>query len=114
MASAAATRPSTSPWFATDAGQRATQVFISSAGADQPFVRHLAAALRQRGLGIGVGLEGAPLTADSLSDLYAAIEAADVFLFTRSADLASTRTARCARSSGRSRRGARNTVLGVR
>ncbi len=63
-----------------------TDVFISYSRKDQPFVRLLADALVSRQREAWVDWEGIPPTAEWLSEIRAAIDAADTFLFVVSPD----------------------------
>ena len=63
-----------------------TDVFISYSRKDQQFVRMLSAALEARQRDAWVDWEGIPPTAEWLSEIRAAIDAADTFLFVISPD----------------------------
>jgi hypothetical protein len=63
-----------------------TDVFISYAREDQAFVRDLHEALQACDRDTWVDWEDIPLTADWLAEIYAAIEAADTFIFIISPD----------------------------
>jgi WD40 repeat protein len=63
-----------------------TDVFISYARADQPFVRTLNAALAARQREAWVDWDGIPPTAEWLAEIRAAIAAADAFVFVISPD----------------------------
>lgn len=64
-------------------GGKATRLdtFISYSRNDQPFVCHLFAELEQRGRGAWVDWEGIPPTADWMREIFAAIDAANTFIF---------------------------------
>lgn len=63
-----------------------TDVFISYSRKDQPFVRLLSAALEARQRDAWVDWEGIPPTAEWLTEIRAAIDGADTFLFVISPD----------------------------
>jgi WD40 repeat protein len=68
-----------------------SDVFISYSRKDQDFVRRLFDALAAQGRESWVDWEGIPPTADWLAEIYAAIEAADTFIFVVSPDSVESR-----------------------
>ena len=69
-------------------GAAPSSFFVSYAREDQAFVRRLYAALDGRGRAVWVDWEAVPALADWRSEVTAAIEAADVFVFVISPDSA--------------------------